>query len=743
MTWQKKTRIAVAVAGLGFAGIVFFTMGERGDAVPPPAPARLDPKAVIESSDAIFRQVRGIKEDYEIKAQRQLMYEDGTSKLINVDIAVRQREGRDFLMKGAEALAGNKNATISLSGDVSLTVSDGFEVHTGSATFGENDGIVRAPGPLTFKRGRMSGAGVGMTYDKNKDILTITEQASVRLVDEGGNTTMEFSGAHAVLSRLEDVLIVEGGVHALRHEQVLESDKATARLTANEEQITYIELRGNSRVVGGSAAFDSMNARDIDLDYTDDGTTLERLVLNGRGSIALAGKDGAPGRQIAGAALTVALAGDAVTSAVGKTDVRLDLPGTSETAARTISAQTLDASGEPGKGLTKARFATRVEYREDAAAKDASRRVARSDALSVALVDDEIASALFTGTVRVEEGDLRAAAGEADYNPGAGSLGLRKTEPVMSDAPCGQGNGPRVCDPQVSVSATTIDLTLTGRKITATGSVRTTLQATGAKSGGKSDAKMPGLMKQEQPVSVNAAALEYDGGSGSATYTGAAQLLQGETSIRAERLHLDRARGDLVATGAARSSLVIDSGISIGRAEEIRYADAARQVEYLGSLLPAPPPTRRGTTASSKPAVPAAAAATVKPGLLAQVNGPQGDLSAERILITLAEGDNRAERLDAERRIALLLDTRKATGGGLTYFAADERYVMTGDTEGPVVVVEACRQTRGKTLTFFKTADKIIVDGNEEIRTQTRSGGGPCPEPRPAPGQPPSAAPRR
>ena len=31
----------------------------------------------------------------------------------------------------------------------------------------------------------------------------------------------------------------------------------------------------------------------------------------------------------------------------------------------------------------------------------------------------------------------------------------------------------------------------------------------------------------------------------------------------------------------------------------------------------------------------------------------------------------------------------------------------------------------GKTLTFFKAADRIIVDGNEEIRTQTKSGG-PC-----------------
>jgi hypothetical protein len=45
-------------------------------------------------------------------------------------------------------------------------------------------------------------------------------------------------------------------------------------------------------------------------------------------------------------------------------------------------------------------------------------------------------------------------------------------------------------------------------------------------------------------------------------------------------------------------------------------------------------------------------------------------------------------------------------------------------------VLERCNETIGKTLTFFKTADRIIVDGNDEIRTQTKSGGGPCPETR-------------
>ena len=52
----------------------------------------------------------------------------------------------------------------------------------------------------------------------------------------------------------------------------------------------------------------------------------------------------------------------------------------------------------------------------------------------------------------------------------------------------------------------------------------------------------------------------------------------------------------------------------------------------------------------------------------------------------------------------------------------------------PVKVIESCREITGKTLTFYKSTDRILVDGNQEIRTETKSGGA-CPQtapPRPA-----------
>lgn len=63
----------------------------------------------------------------------------------------------------------------------------------------------------------------------------------------------------------------------------------------------------------------------------------------------------------------------------------------------------------------------------------------------------------------------------------------------------------------------------------------------------------------------------------------------------------------------------------------------------------------------------------------------------------------------------------------MSYFAADERYVLNGPRVHVVEQVSGdCRQTTGRTLTFFRATDNITVDGNAESRTRTRTGGA-CP----------------
>jgi len=74
--------------------------------------------------------------------------------------------------------------------------------------------------------------------------------------------------------------------------------------------------------------------------------------------------------------------------------------------------------------------------------------------------------------------------------------------------------------------------------------------------------------------------------------------------------------------------------------------------------------------------------------------------------------------------VTLREQNRETTGSKMIYTTANETYVVTG---APVKIVDECRrETIGKTLTFNKGTDRIVVDGGAQIRTQTRGGNGNC-----------------
>ena len=405
--WQKRARLGVGLFGVAFAIVVYAAIGERRTTAPVERPARLDPRAVLESAGAAFQQFREAKQDFVVEAERQLTYEDGSTKFFGATITVRNRGGRDFTVSGREGQAGENEEELEIVGDVKLQASDGFTVTAERATFNKSDATVRVPGAVSFHKGGMSGSGSRMTYNQSADVLEIDENARVVVVDEAGKTQTQFTAGAARLDRRERYLALEGDVHALREKQVLEADRGVARLTEDGERITFIELRGNAQVIGGNA-FDSMRARDIDLDYTDDGATLEAVALRGSGVVATTGSaDGGEGRRFAGESLDLALAPDAsLTAVTGRGRVRIDMPAGRGMPGRLVTAEELDASGEAGKGLTSALFTSDVEYREDGSAAQPA-RVARSTALRLALADDAVLNALFTGSTRFQDETLQ------------------------------------------------------------------------------------------------------------------------------------------------------------------------------------------------------------------------------------------------------------------------------------------------------------------------------------------------
>jgi len=100
----------------------------------------------------------------------------------------------------------------------------------------------------------------------------------------------------------------------------------------------------------------------------------------------------------------------------------------------------------------------------------------------------------------------------------------------------------------------------------------------------------------------------------------------------------------------------------------------------------------------------------------AHMKGPQGDVTGERIVLTLEPKVNeleRAEAFGANGAVQVREGNRLAKGSHLTYTAADERYVLTG---APAEIIEeregSCTLTVGASATFNRATESAQVVGS-------------------------------
>ena len=154
----------------------------------------------------------------------------------------------------------------------------------------------------------------------------------------------------------------------------------------DRDETDYVELRGGAKVTGGpnSNALRSMSARDINLDYAEDGRSLQNATLAGAAAIQLAAKAGGDGQRLAGEYMEIGLEPDGSVRSLNTRDaVTVTLPATKDTAGRTIRSNSLVAAGS-AQGLREMKFSEGVEYRE-AATKTQGARIAKARSLEAQL----------------------------------------------------------------------------------------------------------------------------------------------------------------------------------------------------------------------------------------------------------------------------------------------------------------------------------------------------------------------
>jgi len=704
MTWQRRLRIAIAVFGVAFLALLYVQFRTPRTASPARSAGRVtreDPAASAQSTSGELLNLLRDTENFRLEYDKLFTYPDGRQKLEGARVFVPNRGGRDFTVRAREADVGVGQDRIQMAGAVRLESSDGLVARTEAASWGQTEGLLRAPGPASFTKGRMSGSSVGMTYDRDRAAITMLDRAVMAVAPETpGEPRVDITSGSAYFARADHYIRYERGFTLVSGSRTLSSARAMAYLTEDGARVQTLEMRGRSRITGvgdGAGALRSMDADDINLEFAADGRTLAGATLAsakpGRASIEIAADGGA--RRIAGqwVDLRFAADGSTVNGLTVRESVSLSLPATAAEPPRTITAATLTARAEGGASLNAARFVDNVEYRE--APPGAAARVVRARTLDAATAPGlgAMTDARFAGAVRFEEAQTRGASGQARYLVDRGRIELDGVDETT-------GQAPRVTDGEVAIDASHIEITTDPRRIAAKGDVRSVMTP-GSKTGEKpaGETRRAGMLEQDQPAYATSAALDYDSTTRVAVYTAEApaqaRLWQGDTTIQAARITVDDATGNLAASGKAATAFVmqetdektgkVDETTSIGSSEDFLYEDGPRKATYTGG---------------------------------AHVSGPQGDLRASRIELFLAPGVNELERVEAYTAVSLNDSTRTVSGDRLTYTAETGRYVVVGS---PVKILADCRETTGRTLTFYRSTNNIVVEPNDEFRTQVRS----------------------
>ncbi len=219
-------------------------------------------------------------------------------------MTILDRGGRNFEVTADEAEVAQNQSAIDMRGNVvdqRERRADGEDRQRHLHAERRDD--ARA-GPVAFSRGRMTGTSVGATYDKTRDVLWLVDQARIVVTpDEKGAGGVDVNAGAAGYARRDRYMRFERGVRMVRGTQALDAANAMAYLRDAEDKLEVLELRGNSRVTGvgsGPSSLQAMTARDMNLNYAEDGQTLQKAILVGDGVVQLANATGGPGTKLSG-----------------------------------------------------------------------------------------------------------------------------------------------------------------------------------------------------------------------------------------------------------------------------------------------------------------------------------------------------------------------------------------------------------------------------------------------------------
>jgi lipopolysaccharide transport protein LptA len=533
-----------------------------------------------------------------------------------------------------------------------------------------------------------------LTYRGDKQIARTEDHAVFRRKAITGSST------GLVYAAAEGRLELPADAHVRIESKTEPAAEIRSRSALVERSLGTLRFEDDARLVQGD---DSLASTRLILSFDPETQVLYRLVAAGGvelnmkgvrplpGGLDLGGSAGGP-RRLLCRRLEVALRADrSVEQIVAQSDVDLTLlpgPGVRVERRRIVAKRYLIMESDEKGHATAIRAGQDVVITVDPLPprRDAPPRSVMCNRFEAAIdpATGRTTSADFFRDVVFTRGDQRARGGRAHYDGNRSALAL-SDRPAIQDA-----NG--------TLEAADISIGTESGDVSAEGDVRHLLTQEAGKQRGL-------FAGGDRPTLIAARSLSSRQKARTATYSGDAILRAGKSEVRADTiviqedpqglraLHATTQVVSLLAQEAAGAQKGSPAPIE-GRADSMDYEEARRVIVYSGNAV-----VRQGEIVT---------------------HSPKATLTLTRDLAGL-------EKLVAGEPVEVAQGTRQATGRLGTYTPADHMMVLVGDQ---VVLTDAKRQTKGRSVAFSIGGDRVIVDGQEEARTEStfqQGMGGPRP----------------
>lgn len=634
--------------------------GPTVPAAPPGAEPASGPKDVTKFGGLVLRSFKEGQQNYVVEAESSTGKEGAETRFGGVKVTfdcVEDGQRGPCVITADDCLFNPAIPRGVFRGHVVLTTSKGFEFRGDSLIYRGDKQLAKTDDAAEFKRKAISGRSKGMVYSAADGKIEMLSDAYVRIEGEKEPPT-EIRARAATLDRAGGALTFEGDTHATQGDDRLESTRLI--LTFDPET-----RRLYRAVAAGGVDLHLSGARPLP------------------GGLESGGARGGA-RHLLCRRLEIDFREDrSMEQVVSQTDVDLTiLPGPGQhPERRRIQAKRyliMDCD-EMGRAAALRAGGEVLLRAEPLSKKEGSTpREVRCNRFESVLDPEtgQASAADFFGRVTFARDQQRARGGVAHYDGRNAALSL--------------GDHPALDDENGTLEARDISIGSETGDVTAEGEVRHVLRGQGQGKGGP-------FGGGEKPTIIVCKSFSSVRKTGVATYVGSAVLRSDRNEVRAESISVrqglegqrtmraDRNVASLLSPAADETKPDAKPAPPIEcSADSMDYEEATRRIVYTGNAV-----VRQGTIVTRSPEK---ATLTLTPDL----GGLQTLVAGEPVEVT--QGD------------------RRATGRLGTYTAADQMVVLVGKE---VVLKDPKQETKGRSIAFRVGGDRVIVDGQDEGRTES------------------------